>query len=599
MKLGAKFACGLAAAFLCLFGSAWMILDHLVGAEFQKIEAGQHERDVRRVNAGLSGYQKELAARANDYADWDDTRAFLLGRAPRFPEENFNDEWFTNYDVDLVVFVNAKGKIAWGRSRVAGGRLESSEFLFNVVLSQARTAHASVEKPALGVAWTPHGPVLYAARPARNSLGDASPVGLVVLGKYLSVEQLREQTQLDLEIFNIISSNAEFSVQAGLSHLSDSNLRQVQWTQDGRSATLIGLRGADGAAVGAILARHNKAINPLGEDSILLAAGLLACLFALAMLFLWRLLDYQVTSRLRALEKHFDGQDEDLQPAPQSKSDDEIGHLVRAFNALVSRTRQALAREQQAVLDREAHARADQIKTAFIANMSHELRTPLTAIMGYCDLALEDLRGENIKVGIADLGKIERSAQALLGLIEEILDMSKIDAGEIEIATKSFDVAEMLRGAAEAAMPAATANNNALTVQCLGELGFARTDEARLRQCVSNLLANACKFTNDGEIVLRAERMRIDGAGWLRLEVHDSGIGMTSDQVTYIFEPFMKVDNSNTRRRGGMGLGLAITKRLVTLLGGTIAVHSRRGFGTMFIISVPVAMPERQLVEAA
>jgi signal transduction histidine kinase len=157
----------------------------------------------------------------------------------------------------------------------------------------------------------------------------------------------------------------------------------------------------------------------------------------------------------------------------------------------------------------------------------------------------------------------------------------------------------MLQRVADAATPAATTNNNELTVQCMGDLGFARTDENRLRQCVRNLLTNACKFTRDGEIVVRAERMRIDGAGWLRLEVHDSGIGMTSDQVTYIFEPFMQVDNSNTRRHGGMGLGLAITKRLINLLGGTIAVHSRRGFGTMFIISIPVALPERQASEAA
>jgi signal transduction histidine kinase len=599
VKLGAKFACALAAAFLCLFAAAWMILDHLVGAEFQQIEASQHERDVRRVNASLAAYQKELAARTNDYADWDETRAFLQGRASRFPIENFTPEWFSNYDVDLIVFADGKGKIAWGRSRGEDGTLETSDFLFSIVLNQARAAGAQADKPALGVAWTQHGPVLYAARPARNSMGDASPVGMVIIGKYLSMAQLREQTQLDLDIFNIVSPNAEPAVRDALRILADTTRPQVQWSQDGRTATLIGLRGADGVPVGALLARHNKALNPLGERSIMLTAGLLACLFAVAMLALWRLLEYQVTSRLRALEQHFDGQGEDLQPAPQSKSNDEIAHLVRAFNALVGRARDAVAAEQQAVLAREAHARADQIKTAFIANMSHELRTPLTAIMGYCDLVQEDLEAGDIKVCVDDLGKIERSARSLLGLIEEVLDMSKIDGGEIEITPKSFDVAAMLRSVADTAQPMAQQNNNELTVQCLGELGFARTDEQRLAQCVGNLLANACKFTRDGEIVLRAERMRIDGAGWLRLEVHDSGIGMTNEQVTYIFEPFMKVDNSNTRRNGGVGLGLAIAKRLITLMGGTVAVHSRRGFGTMFIISVPVALPERLAVEAA
>ncbi|HWA21060.1 MAG TPA: ATP-binding protein [Caulobacterales bacterium] len=590
MKLGAKFACALIATFLCLFGAAWLILDHLVRAEFRQIEAQQHDDDVRRVNAGLSRYEKELIARVSDYADWDDTRAFLLGAAPNYPAANFTPSWFANYDVDLALFVDAKGAIAWGRNRAGDGGLETGDFLFNIVLSQARTASASVAKPALGVAWTQHGPLFYAARPARNSMGDASPVGLVVIGQYLTAARLREQTQLDLDVFNIVSPGADVSVRAGLKRLADTNLRQVGWAEGGRRVTLIALRGADGRAVGAILARHAKALNPLGERSIVLTAAWLAVLLALALVVLWRVIESQIVSRLRALERHFDGQGDDLKPAPQPQSNDEIGRLVGAFNGLVNRTRQALAREQQAVLDREAHAHAYQIKTAFIANMSHELRTPLTAIMGYCDLVQEDMRASGLESGSADLAKIERSARDLLGMIEEILDMSKLERDEIDIQANSFDVAQMLKTAADRAMPAARANGNTLTLQCLGPLGFARTDEARLRQCVANLLSNACKFTRGGEIVLRAERMRIDNANWLRVEVHDSGIGMSTEQITHIFEPFMQVDNSNTRRYGGMGLGLAITKRLVNLLGGTIAVRSRQGFGTMFVVSVPAAL---------
>lgn len=599
MKLTAKFACALAATYLCIFGGAWLTLEHLIGADFRRIEVDQHERDVRRVNANVAAYRKELAARAADYADWDETRAFLTGGNQRYPDENFNKDWFESYDVDLALFVDAEGRIIWGRNRTGAGDLEAGAFLFNIVLSQARSAAPTPEKPAVGVAWTQHGPLLYAARPARNSLGVGEPVGLVVLGRYLSAAQLGEQAQLDLDVVDLASSAADGRVRSGLTQLRRDRVQEVSWTESGRRSSLITLRGADGRAVGAIYARHKQTFAPLGSHSIMVAAALLSAVFALTLLALWRLLEVQVTSRLRALERHFNGQDEDLKPAPAPTSTDEIGRLVVAYNALVDRTQQALAREQQAMLDREAHARADQLKTAFIANMSHELRTPLTAILGYCELVQDDLRAGDLASGGDDLARVERAARELLARIEEVLDMAKIEAGEIELNPRSFDVRDMLQATVDAAMPAAIQSGNTLSLHCLGELGFARTDGVRLRHSLERLLSNACKFTRDGEIIVRAERMRIDNAAWLRMEVHDSGEGMNAEQVTYIFEPFMQVDNSATRKHGGIGLGLAITKRLVTLLGGTIAVRSRQGYGTMFVISVPAALEDSTSSRAA
>ncbi len=596
MKLTARFACALVVLFCVLFGAAWLILDRSVRADFQRVEAQQHDSDVRRVHASLAAYKKNLAARVNDYADWDDTRAFLMGRQPGYAD-SFNVEWFAKYDVDVLLFVNDKGRIVWGRNHARDGGLEASDFLFNVVLSDARAAPKTENGMRTGVVWTQHGPLLYAARPASDSRGQAGPMGLVVLGQYLSTSRLRDPTQLDLDVVSIVSPKAGAMLRASLLKLATTSAEEVSWTEDHRRESLIALRGADQRAVGAIHARHAKAVTTLGERSIFVAACLLTAVFAAAMLALWVMLNGQVIARLRALERHFDRQDDDLKPAPSEKSKDEIGRVVRAYNALAARAREALAREQQAVLDREAHARAEQIKTDFIANMSHELRTPLTAIMGYSELVQEDVRASGLDACAGDVRKIQDSAQALLGLINEILDMSKVESGQIELEPKSFDVGDMLRACADAADAGAKRAGNTLTVQCLGNLGFARTDEARLRQCVANLLSNAIKFTSNGEIVLRAERMRIENAAWVRIEVHDSGIGMSTDQMTRIFDPFMQADNSNTRRYGGMGLGLAITKRLVTLLGGQIAARSRQGFGSMFILSVPAALPTEAAVQ--
>ena len=229
---------------------------------------------------------------------------------------------------------------------------------------------------------------------------------------------------------------------------------------------------------------------------------------------------------------------------------------------------------------------ASQTKSQFLANMSHELRTPLNAIIGYSEMLQEeaedlDLEPDNFT---PDLQKIQSSGKHLLGLINDVLDLSKIEAGKMELFLETFELNTMLNEVVATVQPLAEKRANSLTVEFDHHLGNLHTDLTKLRQMLLNLMSNAAKFTENGQIRLEAKH---DGE-WVTFCVVDNGIGMTVDQLKKLFEPFTQGDSSMTRRYGGTGLGLAITQKFVQMLGGTIWVESEFGYGSTFVLSLPV-----------
>jgi CheY-like chemotaxis protein/anti-sigma regulatory factor (Ser/Thr protein kinase) len=221
--------------------------------------------------------------------------------------------------------------------------------------------------------------------------------------------------------------------------------------------------------------------------------------------------------------------------------------------------------------------------------MSHELRTPLNAIINYAEIIQEDLDAGETETVVSDVGKIQTAGLHLLGLINGILDLSKIEAGRMEIEAHSFDASAILREAVDTVRPLAARNGNRLEVSIGSNVTSAYTDSVKFRQCVLNLLSNACKFTKDGVISLSAVVVQKEGAEALEVSIRDTGIGMTPAQQGTLFKAFVQADASTTRKYGGTGLGLAITQRLVTLMGGVIAVESKPGAGSVFTFTVPRA----------
>ena len=247
-----------------------------------------------------------------------------------------------------------------------------------------------------------------------------------------------------------------------------------------------------------------------------------------------------------------------------------------------------------ALVDRLADARDEAMqatlaKSRFLANMSHELRTPLNAVIGITEMLIEDAEDAGESEMLEPLGRISRAGKHLLELINDVLDLSKIEAGKLEFHYEDIDLRALIEDLVGAAQPLAARNGNRLDVDCPAGIGVMRSDATRLRQIVLNLLSNACKFTEKGVVSLALARSRADGTEWLDLRVADTGIGMTEEQLARLFQEFTQADSSTTRKYGGTGLGLAITDRLCRMMGGSITVASEPGRGTTFAVRLPAA----------
>jgi signal transduction histidine kinase/CheY-like chemotaxis protein len=230
--------------------------------------------------------------------------------------------------------------------------------------------------------------------------------------------------------------------------------------------------------------------------------------------------------------------------------------------------------------------RATQVKSEFLANMSHELRTPLNAIIGYSQLLQEDAEDTGATDTIADLKKIEMAGNHLLGLINSVLDLSKIEAGRMEAFIEPINLPALLSEIQLMMVPLIGRNRNRLEVVCAPDITTIDTDQTKLRQSLLNLLSNAAKFTEDGLIRLVVERR---ATGQIAFSVTDTGIGLTEAQIGSLFQAFSQADASTTRRYGGTGLGLAITRSLIRLLGGDVTVSSVPGEGATFRILLPLS----------
>jgi PAS domain S-box-containing protein len=236
---------------------------------------------------------------------------------------------------------------------------------------------------------------------------------------------------------------------------------------------------------------------------------------------------------------------------------------------------------------KEAAESASRVKSSFLANMSHELRTPLNAIIGYSEILLEDAADRGDKASIADLEKIQAAGKHLLGLINDILDLSKIEAGRMDVYLEHVFLARLVDEVKTIVEPMMKKNGNTLVVECPPDIGSLQTDLTKLKQSIINLLSNAAKFTKEGTVTLRLSREQRDGAPWVKFEVADSGIGMTEAQMSRLFQAFTQADSSTTRNFGGTGLGLTITKHFCAMLGGSIDVKSAPGQGSTFTILLP------------
>ena len=250
------------------------------------------------------------------------------------------------------------------------------------------------------------------------------------------------------------------------------------------------------------------------------------------------------------------------------------------------------AKNEQLELARNSAEEANRTKSQFLANMSHELRTPMNAIIGYSEMLQEEAEDLDQKGFIPDLQKIHGAGKHLLGLINDILDLSKVEAGKMTLYLEDFDIAKLVNEVAATVQPLVAKNANTLEVDCPPDIGTMRADVTKVRQALFNLLSNASKFTERGTIRLETRRL----PSTLTFLVTDTGIGMTPEQMSKLFEAFTQADASTTRKYGGTGLGLAISRKFCQMMGGDITVESASGQGTTFTITLPAKVEETPAV---
>lgn len=237
-------------------------------------------------------------------------------------------------------------------------------------------------------------------------------------------------------------------------------------------------------------------------------------------------------------------------------------------------------------------------KSAFLAGISHELRTPLNAIIGYAEILQEDSEATGNATAAADAARITRSSRHLLALINDLLDHSKIEAGKMDLLLERMAILPVVEEALDTVRPAVEANGSRLVLNCADDPGEAVVDAMRLKQCLLNLLSNAAKFTRDGQVTVHVRPAVVQDAPGLRIEVQDTGIGMTPEALARLFQPFVQAEASTASRFGGTGLGLAITRSLVEAMGGSIGVESTVGQGSSFTILLPRGLDAVTTLEA-
>ncbi|MCL4254184.1 MAG: hypothetical protein KJ043_10435, partial [Anaerolineae bacterium] len=509
---------------------------------------------ARAVN-GLDLQLNAFMNQNEDWAHWDDTYQFIQDSNDTYRDGNLNDTTFTTIGINLVFYIdNAGRRIFEGAyDLINDARTTIPDSFEPYLTSEGRLRQLPNEMDSMGgFIMLPQGMMMVASHNILTGERTGPTKGTLIWGRFVDeafMTQLREATRLNIDIFRAQDENLPddiAQIQAQL--LRNPQADVINPISETRIAGYRVIPDIDGSTSTILRVTLDRNIYLQGQESLRLFSLSLLGAGVAFILIVGVLLDVTVTRR----------QEKQVQEA-----------LMMA---------------------KESAEAASYAKSAFLANMSHELRTPLNAILGYSELSIEELKDAGLEELADFVGKIRLSGEHLLKLINDILDLSKIEAGKMELSLETFDLAPLIEEVATIIRPMIEKNRNRLILPD-GDVGILQlhADRMKIRQILLNLLNNASKFTEDGQISLKimAIQTKQGAEAMIQFAVSDTGIGMSKEQQGKLFKDFSQVDSSSTRKYGGTGLGLSISRRFALMMGGNITVSSELYKGSTFTLTLP------------
>ena len=634
MSLRRKTLLAMGTAVVSLMALLYAASSTIVLNGFSELEERDVSQDVGRALNALSNEIDQLDATAHDYAAWDDTVTFVQDHNDAYRESNLVDSTFVTNRLSLLLIIDAAGQLVFGKAFDLPSSSEiplPDDWLRRTVSAGSLLLDQTApDSRVAGILDLAPSPLLVASRPVVSSDGTGPVHGSLIMGRALDaaeVGRLAQTTGLSLTIRRLDDPTLPSAYQAASALPNETTAVQPQnadfvagyaLLKDITGRPLLILRMDTARAVfqqGAATMRYFLAAALVG--AVILTGASLVLMDRLVLGRLVRLkaeVDRVGAGPQRPVQLTVRGRDEiaDLARALQTGMDTVMASAEQLRHQLAERQRAEAAlaaanhaleetaeRANQLALAAEA---ANQAKSAFLANMSHEIRTPMNGILGMINLLLDAPLTAEQRDYAHD---VRDSANALLRLLNDILDYSKIEAGRMDLEVVDFDLKQTVEDTAN--LLALSARAKGLELACLVAEPVPtalRGDGGRLRQILINLLGNAIKFTEHGEVALRVTPQdESNGQVTLHFAVSDTGIGIPPEQMDGLFQPFSQLDPSTTRKYGGSGLGLTISKRLVEMMGGTIGVTSQPGQGCTFWFTAvfekllagrqpPVAAPE-------
>jgi signal transduction histidine kinase len=520
---------------------------------YLKLEETDARQNLARAINGLELQRSAFVRLNEDWSHWDDTYQFIQDANETYRTGNLNDTTFTTLGINVVFYIDNTGKRVFeGAYDLINNTPTNIPASIEPYLTSEGTLRQLPEElnSQSGFIMLPQGMMMVVSHNILTGERTGPPTGILIWGKFIDdlfMDELRETTRLAIDIFRVQGESLPddvLLVQPNLLRNPQTGIIQALSEEQIAAYQVIPNINGDSSII--LRVTLGRDIYLQGQSSIQLFVISLMVAGVAFSVVMGALLDVTVTRR----------QEKQVQEALRSA--------------------------------KESAEAASYAKSAFLANMSHELRTPLNAILGYSELTIEDLDSAGLEELSGFVQKIRLSGEHLLKLINDILDLSKIEAGKMDLDLETFDLAPLVEEVGTMIRPAIEKNRNQLILPNVGGLQL-HADRMKLRQILLNLLNNATKFTEDGTIslIITPSQAKEGAEAQMNFAVKDTGIGMETEQLGKLFKDFSQVDSSSTRKYGGTGLGLSISRRFAVMMGGDITVTSEQGKGSQFTLRLP------------